>query len=154
MPASPAINLEEIITAVYCALDDALTEAKVPCRNGKLIWRRGPPPKMDDREVLCLAILQELLDFESDNAYFLWLVNNDVIHALFPKLLTRQKFAERRVLLTPLIQKLSKAFCDLDDEGSPPFMSSTHTRSTSANSCAANCDNAWAGWRQPVIVPR
>jgi hypothetical protein len=152
VPASPALTLEEIVTAVYCALDDALTEANVICRDGKLIWRPGPPPEMDDREVLCLAVLQELLDYESDNAYCLWLANNATIRALFPKLLTRQKFAERRALLTPLIQRLSQAFCVLDGEGSPPFVSSIRTRSTSANSCAANNASAWASWQQPAIV--
>jgi hypothetical protein len=138
MPASPSLNLDDLVTAVYCALDDALIEAGIECHEGKLIPRRGPPPAMDDREVLCLAVLQELLDFESDNAFFLWLENNAVLRGLFPRLLSRQKFADRRVLLTPLIQKLSGAFCALGGEEHPPFVSSTPIRSTSANWCGAN----------------
>jgi len=121
MSAPAALQLEDLVTAVYCALDDALAEARITCRNGKLLPRRGPAPEMDDREVLCLAVLQELLGFESDNAYFRWLHNNALLKRLFPTLLTRQKFAERRVLLTPLLQKLCRAFCALHGEAAPPF---------------------------------
>lgn len=154
MSDSPVPSLEDLVTAAYCALDDALSEAKVPCRNGKLLWRPGPAPEMDDREVLCLAVLQELLGYEADYAFFLWLTNNAVIRALFPKLLSRQKFAERRTLLTPLLQKLCQAFCALHDEGTPPFRSSIPIRSTSANWCAANNRrNASAAWRPPAIAP-
>ena len=154
MSVSPPLDLEDLVLAVYCALDDALAEAKVRCRDGKLIWRPGPAPEMDDREVLCLAVLQELLDFESDNAFFLWLANSAVLHALFPKLLSRQKFAERRALLTPLLQKLCQAFCALHGEGTPPFQSSIPIRSTSANWCAANSRrNVSTAWRPPAIAP-
>jgi hypothetical protein len=153
MPTSPSLNLDDLITAVYCALDDALIEAKIECHEGKLIPRRGPPPAMDDREVLCLAVLEELLGFESDNAFFLWMENNAVVRATFPRLLSRQKFADRRVLLTPLIQKLSGAFCALGGEEHPPFVSSTPIRSTSANWCAANSANDSADWLQLATAP-
>jgi hypothetical protein len=142
MPTSPALSLEDTVTAIYCALDDALAEAKVKCRNGKLIWRPGPPPEMDDREVLCLAVCQELFGYESDNAFFLWLENNCVMRTLFPKLLSRQKFADRRVLLTPLIQQLCQAFCALGGEDHPPLTSSIPIRSRSANWYALNNANA------------
>lgn len=154
MPASPAVDLEELVTAVYCALDDALAEAGVVCRDGKLIWRPGPVPEMDDREVLCLAVLQELLGYESDHAFFRWLENNRTLRALFPQLLSRQKFSDRRVLLTPLIQQLSQAFCALAGEGQPPFSSSTPIPYTSANSSASKAGNAWANWLPPATVPR
>jgi len=123
MPTSPNLSLEDTVTAIYCALDDALAEAKIKCRDGKLLWRPGPPPEVDDREVLCLAVCQELLGYESDNAFFLWLENNPVMRALFPKRLSRQKFADRRVLLTPLLQQLCQAFCALGGEASPPLPS-------------------------------
>jgi hypothetical protein len=154
MPTSPALDLEDTVTAVYCALDDALKEAKVEYRNGKLTRRRGPVPDMDDREVLCLAVLQELLHFESDNRFFLWAANNRTMRALFPRMLTRQKFADRRALLTPLMQQLCQAFCVLGGEGQPPFLSSTHTPFTSASSCAPNAASGSMAWPRLGTAPR
>ena len=37
MPASPSLNLDDLVTAVYCALDDALAEAGIECHEGNLI---------------------------------------------------------------------------------------------------------------------
>jgi hypothetical protein len=127
MPEIPALSLEDTVTAVYVALDDALQEAGVKCRDGRLIPRRGSLPEVDDREVLCLAVLQELLGFESDHEYCLWLAQHPTMRQLFPRQLSRQKFAERRVVLTPLLEKLSGAFCSLVGDGAPPFSSSTAT---------------------------
>lgn len=134
MPNS--LSLEDVIVATYCALDDALQQAGIVARNGKLIHRRGAAPAVDDREILCLAVLQETLGFESDNAFHLWLDNNSVIASLFPRRVSRQNFADRRAILTPLMQKLSGAFCELAGEGDPLFSSSIHTPSKSA---------AWSG---------
>lgn len=153
MPTSSPLNLEDTVTAVYCALDDALAEANVECRDGKLIPRRGPAPDMDDREVLCLAVLQELLHFESDHFFFLWLANNRTMRELFPRLLTRQKFAERRALLTPLMQRLCQAFCVLGGEGQPPFSSLTPTPSMSASWCAPSSASVSTAWLPPATVP-
>ena len=121
------LNLEDTVIAVYSALDDALQEAGVTCRKGRLIPRRGSVPEVDDREVLCLAVLQELLGVESDHQYWLWLTHDPTMRQLFPRQLSRQKFAERRAVLTPLMEKLCGAFCHLVGEGAPPFSSSTAT---------------------------
>ncbi|MCM8775157.1 MAG: hypothetical protein NC930_02210 [Candidatus Omnitrophica bacterium] len=118
------LNLEEIVIAVYSALDDALRHANIPCQSGKLIPRPGPPPEVDDREVLCLAVLQELFGFESDHFFYQWLENNPTMIALFPRRLSRPNWADRRALLVPLIQRLSGAFLELDGEANPPFPSS------------------------------
>ena len=139
---TPAVPIEDTITAVYCAIDDALNEAGIVAEKGKLTRRPGPPPELDDREVLCLSVLQELLDFESDNAYFHWLENKPLIRALFPKLIKRQKFAERRTLLTGLMEKLCGAFCGLAGEGSPLFSPSTPTPCPSAARSALARKNA------------
>ena len=38
----PAVmNLEDLTTAVYCTLDDALKEAGITAKDGKLLGRRG-----------------------------------------------------------------------------------------------------------------
>ena len=125
MPLPSPLTLEDTVLAVYCALDDALAQAKIRAHDGKLIPRRGPPPDIDDREVLCLALLQEIFGFESDYAYHLWLQANPLMRDLFPRMLSRQKFADRRVLLTPLLKQLAYAFCILAGEVAPPFSSST-----------------------------
>ena len=121
--APQSLDLEELVIAVYAALDEALAEAGITAVKGKLIPRSGPAPEVDDREVLCLAMLQELLGYESDHAFYQWIESNPVIGKLFPRRLTRPNWADRRALLTPLMQQLSGAFCALDGEGSPPFSS-------------------------------
>ena len=126
------LDLEELVITVYAALDDALAEAGLAAREGKLVPRPGPAPEVDDREVLCLAVLQELLGFESDHAFYQWFESNAVLRKLFPRRLSRPNWADRRALLTPLVQPLSRAFCALDGEASPPFSSSTRIRSMSA----------------------
>jgi hypothetical protein len=135
-------SVEDSIIALYCAIDDALALAGIVARNGKLVHRRGPAPELDDREVLCLSILQETLHFKSDNSYFNWLENQPVIRRLFPKLMTRQKFAERRALLTDLAAKLSSVFCQMAGESHPPFASSTRILSMSAARCERAAKNA------------
>lgn len=155
MSPSTALDLEDFVTALYAALDDALAEARVPCVEGKLIPRRGPPPEVDDREILCLAVLQELLHFESDNRFFWWLDCNPIMQQLFPRRLSRQKFAERRALLTPLLQRLCQAFCALGGEAAPPFSSLTPTPSRSAASSARGSVSASTVWPPPVTaLPR
>lgn len=152
MPAATAFDVESLVIATYCALDDALAEAGIQCRQGKLIPRRGPPPNVDDREILCLAVLQELLGFESDNRFFLWLENNAVIQQLFPQRLSRQKFADRRALLTPLLKRLCQAFCALAGEAAPPFSSLTPIPSRSANSSGPAARSASAAWPPQAIA--
>jgi hypothetical protein len=148
------MSLEDLATSVYCALDDALAEAGVVARDGKLIPRRGPPPEVDDREVLCLAVLQEILDFESDHAFYSWFEANPTMRALFPRRLSRPNWADRRAILTPLMERLCAAFCELAGEGSPPFSSSTRTPSTSAGRSAPGRRSAWAGSPERAIATR
>lgn len=119
---SPAfVDLDEFVIALYSALDDALRSAGIVCRKGKLVQRPGAAPDVDDREILCIAMLQEILGFESDHSFYLWFENQPDMKRLFPRRLSRQNFADRRAILTDLAQKLSGAFCDLDGEGTPPF---------------------------------
>ena len=141
MQLTSCFSIEDSIVALYCAIDDALNTVGLAEHDGKLVERPGPRPALSDREVLCLSVLQELLDFESDNAYFLWLQNSPLIQSLFPMLIARQKFAERRALLTGLAYKLSDAFRQLAGEGQPPFSSSTPILSMSAaRSAPATCN--------------
>ncbi|MFO8013742.1 MAG: hypothetical protein R6X20_10610, partial [Phycisphaerae bacterium] len=146
-------DLEDLVITVYAALDDALAEAGVPARKGKLVARPGPPPEVDDREILCLAVLQELLGFESDHGFYTWFEVNPVLRRLFPRRLSRPNWADRRALLTPLLRRLSQAFCALDGEGAPPFSSSTPTRSTSAAPSGPDARNASAASPNGAIAP-
>ena len=144
MVSAQPLSLEDVVVATYSALDDALQKADIRAYRGKLIPRRGPTPKMDDREVLCLVVLQELLGFESDNAYHLWLEANPTMRQLFPDLISRQQWAERRAILCPLIQQLTQAFCQL--EAAPLFTSSIPTPFTSAGSSGARTANDSTAW--------
>jgi hypothetical protein len=117
------LSLEEVVIAVYSALDDALREAKISCYNGKLIPRSGPTPEVDDREILCLTVLQELFGFESDHFFYRWLESNPTMIQLFPRRLSRPNWADRRAILTPLMERLSKTFVEMDGEEKPPFSS-------------------------------
>ena len=124
-----AMTLEEVVISIYTALDDALAQAGIGCEKGKLIPRRGPAPEVDDREILCISLLQEILGYESDHQFYLWFENNPLMRELFPRRIKRQKWAGRRALLTPIMQVLCRAFCGLDGEASPLLTSSTPTRS-------------------------
>lgn len=148
------LQLDDLVTVVYCALDDALVDAGIKALKGKLIPRRGPTPELDAREVLCLAVLQELLGFESDNHFHLWLKHNETMRELFPRRLSRQNFAERRTLLTPLLQRLCGAFCNLVGEGQPPFSSSIVIPLTSAAPRAPkSLTSGWVAWPRSAIAP-
>jgi hypothetical protein len=148
------LDLEELVITVYAALDDALAEAGLAARDGKLVPRPGPRPDVDDREVLCLAVLQELLGFESDHAFYQWFESNAVLRKLFPRRLTRPNWADRRALLTPLLQGLSQAFCALDGEEAPPFSSSTPIRLMSAARSGLAASSVSADSSGAAIAPR
>jgi len=98
-------DLEEWGITVYTALDDALAEAGVAARGGKWVPRPGPAPDVDDREVLCRTVLQELLGFESDHAFYQWLESDAVLRQLFPRRFTRSNWADRRERLGGLAQR-------------------------------------------------
>jgi hypothetical protein len=122
MPTAPIfVDLEDTVIAVYAAVDDALQEGGVVAHDGKLLPRPGPEPEVDDREVLCLALLQELFGFESDNKFWAWVQVNRTMRSLFPRLLTRQNFADRRALLLPILEPINQRFCALCGEAEPPF---------------------------------
>lgn len=147
------LSLEEVVIAVYSALDDALREANIPCHNGKLIPRSGPAPEVDDREILCLAVLQELFGFESDHFFYRWLETNPTMNQLFPRRLSRPNWADRRAILTPLMQRLSKAFVEMDGEGQPPFSLSTPIPSMSAAPFEQEKRNGSADLPEKGIAP-
>lgn len=154
MSSVAPLSLEDLVVAVYCALDDALKQAGVPCVDGKLVTRPGTAPVVDDREILCLSILQELLGFESDNQFTYWLKHNAAMKALFPRQLSRPNFADRRAILTGLMETLSRALCDLAGEGRPPFASSIRTQSWSAAPCTPSAmrKSDWEDSRKKAIV--
>jgi len=154
MPAiRETLDLEELVITVYAALDDALAESGLAAQNGKLLPRPGPAPDVDDREILCLAVLQELLGFESDHEFYQWFESNAVMRRLFPRRLSRPNWADRRALLTPLLQRLSQAFCAIDGEESPPFSSSTRILSTSAVPSEPAKSNGSADWSGVATAP-
>jgi hypothetical protein len=154
MVVSPTFSLADFVLAVYCALDDALQAAGIHAENGKLIRRRGGAPEVDDREILCLAVLQELLYFESDNAFYNWLTVNPVMTSAFPRLLSRPNFADRRAILAPLIEKLCGALCAKNGEADPLFSSSIPIPSTSAARPAPERKSGSAAWPKTATAKR
>jgi hypothetical protein len=102
--------------ALYSSLDDAFHAAEIVSRNGKLAPRPGPTPDVDDREIVCIAVLKGILGFESDHSFNSWFENQPDMKQLFPRRLSRQNYADRRALLTDMSQRLCRAFCELDGE--------------------------------------
>ena len=154
MTVAPTFSLADFVLAVYCALDDALQSAGIHAKDGKLFSRRGAKPDVDDREILCLAVLQELLHFESDNAFYNWLSTNPVMTSAFPRLLSRPNFADRRAMLSPLIEKLCGALCAKNGEADPLFSSSIPIRSTSAARPEPERKSGSAAWRKTATAKR
>ena len=150
----PTLDLEDVVITVYAALDDALAQSGILCHDGKLVARPGPAPEVDDREVLCLTLLQELLGFESDHGFYAWFENHPVMQKLFPRRLSRPNWADRRAVLTPLMKQLSKAFCKLGDENQPPFSSSTPTPSMCVGRSARERRSVSAVSSRSGTVPR
>jgi hypothetical protein len=143
------LTLEDVVVATYAALDDALQQGGIPCTQGKLIPRPGGPPEVDDREILCLALLEELFGFSSDNEFQLWLRHEPTMRSLFPRRLSRQNFADRRALLAPLLERLCGVFCDMMDGEKPPFSSSTLIPWTSVVRSGREKRSGWADSRGP-----
>jgi hypothetical protein len=131
--SSPAyVDLEDFTIALYASLDDALTASELKTQNGKLIPRPGPTPDVDDREILCVAVLQEILGFESDNQFYDWFTHHPTMRKMFPRKLSRQNYADRRALLTPLMKRLGSAYCTILGEHASPFSLLTPIPSMSA----------------------
>ena len=68
----------------------------------------------------------EWLGFDSDLSFYEWFEHNQVMCDFFPRRLSRQNWADRRTLLTPLLERLAGAFAEMtgaDDEEEPPFSS-------------------------------
>jgi hypothetical protein len=66
-----AVDLENFIVAVYCLMDDLMSEVL----GERGLRRRGPSPLLDDREVLTIELVGEFLGIDTDKgkglyAYF------------------------------------------------------------------------------------
>jgi len=63
------VDLESFIVAVYCLVDDLVSEVL----DGRRLRRRGPDPALDDKEVLTIELVGEFLGIDTDkglHAYF------------------------------------------------------------------------------------
>jgi hypothetical protein len=117
--SKPKLSLDDLIALVTGAVNEALKFAGIEQHNGRLLLRRGPVLAFSDSDALCVAILQEVLGSESDNGFFLKYGENPVFRSRFPKLPSRQKFADRRTKLTPLYERICQIFCEMGGEASP-----------------------------------
>jgi len=101
-------NLDALLIAVYVLLDEML-----PPRER----RSGPPPKVTDPELICMAMAQVLLGYSGERH---WLRNarRHVGH-LFPRILDQSGYTRRLRALGPkileailLVSHISDASCD------------------------------------------
>jgi hypothetical protein len=66
------VDLDTLIVATYCLIDDALPAAVAgPLR------RRGPAPKLTDAEVLTLEVVGEFLGLDHDTAIYAFFRQHD-----------------------------------------------------------------------------
>ena len=63
------MNLDELIIATFCELDDAIKEL-LSHRPEARLRERGPHPNLHDSEVLCMEIIGAYLGLEQDKALF------------------------------------------------------------------------------------
>jgi len=63
------MNLDELIIASFCELDDAMTQYLQRLPKGRL-RERGPQPTLCDSEVLCLEVIGAYLGLEQDQAIY------------------------------------------------------------------------------------
>lgn len=123
-------NLDALLIALYCVLDDALPRKR----------QRGPAPAVTDAEVICQAVAQVLLGYPKERV---WLRNakRQVGH-LFPRWLDQSGFNRRLRRLGPeiveaigLVAHISEAWCDsvrLVDSTPVPVAQSRETVKRSA----------------------
>jgi hypothetical protein len=99
------VDLEELIVAVYCAVDDVLIEL-----GGEPGWRRvrqrGPAPALADAEVLTMEVVGEYLGLDRDAAIHAHFRRHHV--GLFPALATlhRTTFARQAANLWAVKERL------------------------------------------------
>ncbi len=129
-------GLDALLTALYVWIDDLLPERDGP----------GRPPRLNDAEVICLAVAQVLLDCPSERR-FLRLARRRLGH-LFPVLLGQSGHNKRVRALAPQIARVlsqlarcSPSWCDnlrLLDSTPVPCAASRETvrRSAFAGSAA------------------
>ncbi len=60
------MDLDTFIIAVFCLIDDALTELVGPAR----LRQRGPHPTLADSEVLAMEVVGEFLGLDQDKAIY------------------------------------------------------------------------------------
>lgn len=89
-------DLDTLVVALYVALTDRI----IPSRR-KPAGAPGGPPVVTDAEVICLAVAQAQLKFESERK---WLRNAPrLVEHLFPRLLSQSEYNRRVRGLSPLM---------------------------------------------------
>ena len=82
-------NLDALLIALYCVLDDALPRKR----------QRGPAPAVTDAELICMAVAQVLLGFPGERR---WLRNAPrLLGHLFPRWLDQSGYTRRLRRLGP-----------------------------------------------------
>lgn len=107
-------DIDTVLVAVYTEIDTLLSTTLAPVHP----VRPGPHPRMDDSEVLTLAIVGQWRG-SSERALVRWAAAN--LRAYFPVILSQSAFNRRVRALGPLCVKLMLALADLLDANQSPY---------------------------------
>ena len=104
------------LPAMYARVTDIVRAGAVDCFAADGNARTYPhPPKLTDREVVCLAVTAEALECDSENTFYAKL---DSYEGFLPHRCGRQSFNRRRRRLRPLIDEVNQALAAFMDDGS------------------------------------
>ncbi len=87
-------ELDTLLTELYVLIDDHV----VPTRRG-----RGRRPRLSDSELVCLAVAQVLLGFNSERRWVRHLRTDPVLRAMFPYVPTQSGYHKRLKAALPLL---------------------------------------------------
>lgn len=104
------------LPAIYARVTDIVRAGAVDCFADDGNARTYPhPPKLTDREVVCLAVTAEALECDSENTLYAKLASYE---GFLPHRCGRQSFNRRRRRLRPLIDEVNRALAAFMDDGS------------------------------------
>jgi hypothetical protein len=108
MPCKDELSLEDVFILVYCVVSDFLNHV-----GGQKSLRRSNnnDPEFTDAEVMTIAIIGELAQYNSQNSWYRYVRKNYL--SLFPKLCSRTRFSRRHSRLYRVICFFQQNLCFL-----------------------------------------
>lgn len=97
------LSMEDLITAVFCCVDDLLKEVT----NGKPMGSRGFQPSLSDSEVITMEIVAEFQGIDTDKG--IWQYFRRHWFSMFPQMKSRSTFVRQAANLWQYKQELQQA---------------------------------------------